>query len=534
MKKTVVIRKGSQRALERTPDVVILDNEELRRRIIRFDVFSLIFNFNEARLLTSRLETLVKPLRSALILRMLSRGSCFFEDDQGKILRIDLKTLFLLVQGALKDWAQEGDLLRRLTQEVELLTSKAEKELSIRSCLDLSVSPLYLRTDLIFGLRSGGSVGHIAGVLNNLHVFTGQPVFYTTDIIPTVGPDIETERFLPSKRFWDLKEVPGLYFNWVLETEAKKRLYRRRVAFIYQRYCINNYSGAKWAKELKIPFVLEYNGSEIWVSRNWGRSLRYEALSEKIERLNLLSADVIVVVSHALKDELSKRGINAEKILVNPNGVDPERYSPHVDGSSIRTKFHLEGRTTIGFIGTFGKWHGAEVLAEAFVQLCQRYPDESKHLRLLMIGEGNTMPEVRARLDRLGNREAAILTGLIAQEEGPSFLAACDVLVASHVPNPDGTPFFGSPTKLFEYMAMGKGIVASDLDQIGEVLKHDQTAWLVKPGDVRALMAGLRVLVNDAKRRERLGNAAREEVVAKYTWKEHTRKIIEKLKERCG
>jgi glycosyltransferase involved in cell wall biosynthesis len=47
-------------------------------------------------------------------------------------------------------------------------------------------------------------------------------------------------------------------------------------------------------------------------------------------------------------------------------------------------------------------------------------------------------------------------------------------------------------------------------------------------------MAGLRVLVNDAKRRERLGNAAREEVVAKYTWKEHTRKIIEKLKERCG
>jgi glycosyltransferase involved in cell wall biosynthesis len=80
-------------------------------------------------------------------------------------------------------------------------------------------------------------------------------------------------------------------------------------------------------------------------------------------------------------------------------------------------------------------------------------------------------------------------------------------------------------------MAMGKGIVASDLDQIGEVLKHDHTAWLVKPGDIESLMEGVKVLIDDTVRRKRLGQAARNEVVAKYTWKEHTRKIIEKLKE---
>jgi glycosyltransferase involved in cell wall biosynthesis len=80
-------------------------------------------------------------------------------------------------------------------------------------------------------------------------------------------------------------------------------------------------------------------------------------------------------------------------------------------------------------------------------------------------------------------------------------------------------------------MAMGKGIVASNLNQIGEVLKHDQTAWLVKPGDVEALIEGMKVLIDDTEKRKRLGRAARNEVVAKYTWKEHTRKIIEKLKE---
>jgi glycosyltransferase involved in cell wall biosynthesis len=80
-------------------------------------------------------------------------------------------------------------------------------------------------------------------------------------------------------------------------------------------------------------------------------------------------------------------------------------------------------------------------------------------------------------------------------------------------------------------MAMGKGIVASNLNQIGEVLKHDRTAWLVKPGDVEALIEGMKVLIDDTEKRKRLGRAARNEVVAKYTWKEHTRKIIEKLKE---
>src|SRR5207237_125725 len=76
---------------------------------------------------------------------------------------------------------------------------------------------------------------------------------------------------------------------------------------------------------------------------------------------------------------------------------------------------------------------------------------------------------------------------LVPQDDGPEHLAAADLLVSPHVTNPDGTPFFGSPTKLFEYMAMGRPIVASDLEQIGQTLEHGRTAWLVPPGDVEAL-----------------------------------------------
>jgi glycosyltransferase involved in cell wall biosynthesis len=235
-----------------------------------------------------------------------------------------------------------------------------------------------------------------------------------------------------------------------------------------------------------------------------------------------------------MKDELVTRNIDPHKILVNPNGVNTDHYSPHIAGQPIRQQYQLTDKIVIGFIGTFGKWHGAEVLAEAFGQLLQNYPELKATLHLLMIGDGITMPEVKANLEKYQIQDYCTLTGTVPQAEGPNYLAACDILASPHVPNPDGTPFFGSPTKLFEYMAMGKGIVASDLDQIGEILHHDHTAWLTEPGNSAAFAQGLKTLIDDPEKRRRLGQAARETVVKHYTWQEHTRKIIEKLRERCS
>ena len=100
------------------------------------------------------------------------------------------------------------------------------------------------------------------------------------------------------------------------------------------------------------------------------------------------------------------------------------------------------------------------------------------------------------------------------------------------MPNPDGTPFFGSPTKLFEYMAMGKGIVASDLDQVGEILEHGRAAQMTVPGSVDSLVEGLRVLIEDPARRDALGAEARRLAVERHSWREHTRRIIQALTDR--
>ena len=186
----------------------------------------------------------------------------------------------------------------------------------------------------------------------------------------------------------------------------------------------------------------------------------------------------------------------------------------------------------VGFIGTMGPWHGAEVLARAFGELVAANPSYRDSVRLLMIGDGVKMGEVTAALDATGVRDLTVLTGIVPQADGPRYLAACDILASPHVPNLDGTPFFGSPTKLFEYMAMGKGIVASDLDQVGEILEHGRAAQMAVPGSVASLVEGLQVLIDDSGRRLQLGAEARRLAVERHSWREHTRRIIEALQQR--
>jgi len=240
-------------------------------------------------------------------------------------------------------------------------------------------------------------------------------------------------------------------------------------------------------------------------------------------------------VSKPSKDELLSRGVPGERIIVNPNGVDPDIYRPDRDGDTVRRKLGIgSDEVVIAFVGTFGNWHGTEVLAEAFARLLVKYPALAGKVRLLLIGDGGKMPLVRDILQRAGAIDRAVLTGTVPQSDTPDYLATADVFASPHVPNPDGSPFFGSPTKLFEYMAMGRAIIASDLDQIGEVLEHQKTALLVPPADPDALAEGMAALVQDADLRRALGAAARERCLAEFTWAQHTRRILGALRESNG
>jgi glycosyltransferase involved in cell wall biosynthesis len=309
-----------------------------------------------------------------------------------------------------------------------------------------------------------------------------------------------------------------------------------RPTMVYQRLSLGDWSGVDVAARLGVPLVVEYNGSELWGALNWGTgSVPFAADMLSAEEAMLRRAQLVFSISRPLHEELLNRGIGPRHLAWYPNCVDPVIYDPsriHSDSRALARKQMgaEDGDFVVAFVGTFGRWHGAEIFAQAAALLCaDKKWIERTRIRFAFIGDGKTRNLCSEIIGGSAASNRTVFTGLVPQHEAPRFLSASDGFVASHVPNADGTRFFGSPTKLFEYMAMGKPIVASALDQIAEVLKHDVTALLVPPGNVESLAAGIRALADDRERGLRLGVAARSEVLSKYTWSRHVQVMLDAL-----
>ncbi len=291
---------------------------------------------------------------------------------------------------------------------------------------------------------------------------------------------------------------------------------------VYQRHARFSLAGALLARLTRRPFFLEYNGSEAYFGRHWQATPLLGQLVA-CEEAVLAAATRIIVISEAERAMLRERGIEDARIVVNPNGVAAERFAGG-GGDAVRAALGLADEdVVVGFLGSFGPWHGAPVLARAFAMI------DGTHvpLRLVFIGDGQGREEVERIVEESGTRERVTFVGRVAPTDVPGYLDACDILASPHVPLPGGVEFFGSPTKLFEYMAMGKGIVASRLGQIGDVLAHEETALLVEPGDPRRLSEAIMRLGEDEGLRRRLGAAARREAVARHTWEHNARRVLD-------
>ncbi len=511
----------------RTPTDWELAPADLRALLRSGKLLRHVLRHPSARLLVDDIEGLSPP-KAILASRLFTTGPARIEDRAGRTIDLNGGALLRLLGTWTRDLARAPQVLREAhravaTLEADLLGPRQTPRF-VRSA-----GVLFLRTDLCRSMTAGGSLAHLAGVLNELQHLIGDVDLLTTDPIPLLDPAIRPHVVRPERRTWGNAELHRFNLNRPL-AEAADRLARPGSGrLLYQRYSIENWTGAVLSRRAGLPFILEYNGSEVWVARNWGSPLRYEDLATRIELACLRAADLVTVVSEPLRQELLERGVPDERILMNPNGVDPERFNPGDRGDRVRAKHSLGDRCVIGFIGTFGPWHGVEVLAEAFSNLLERRADLRERVRLLLIGDGERLPAVRDILARRGRLPETAMTGLVPQAEGPAHLAACDILVVPTVPNADGTPFFGSPTKLFECMAAGRAIAATPVGQVADILDPNRTALLTLPADPDALARALERLADDPALRASLGQAARAEVLRKHTWRQHVARVLERF-----
>ncbi len=390
---------------------------------------------------------------------------------------------------------------------------------------DQSPTICYLRTDLSGKIKAGGSISHMLGFIDGARAL-GCSVFVVADaeIVGCRERDVPVNVVPPSSLFEFLDELQILDYHFRIINSVSKIFKREKPDIIYHRHSIFNFSSIVLGKKFHTPVVLEVNYSEVWAKKNWSR-LIFEKLAVAFERIAFKSADVIVVVSDVVKKDILPLGADESKILVNPNAADPEVFSPEVNGSAIRRQFGLDDatKTVVGFIGTFTRWHGVEILMDAIKMICASH----RNIHFLLIGDGNLKSRLELEVEEKKLGEFVKFTGLIPHSEAPEYLAACDILVSPHLGFEDGTRFFGSPTKLFEYMAMGKAIIASDLEQIGSIIRDGVNGLLIKPGDTSQLAEKIVSLADNPGLRRRLGLQAREDVMSKYDWKHNAQRVLD-------
>lgn len=376
-------------------------------------------------------------------------------------------------------------------------------------------SVLYLRTDVDLAqqpLTAGGSLSHTNGILRALRRRGSEVELWTTGDMAGEAAELP-RRTLPVLQLGNLPiEIAelgsGLLQYWRFRRTPPP-------AFIYQRYSLNNLLGVLLSRRWGVPLVLEANASEVQWRTEWS-SLVFPALAASCERAILQASDRVGAVSANAATHLRDMGAGDDVLRVVPNGVDVERFA---DAGPIDVPW--PAAFIVGFAGLFYPWHGAALLANAFVALSRCLPEA----RLLLVGDGEEAPKVRSILQRAGVMDRCLLTGLVPSGEVPRYLAACSVLVSPHVRN---DRFIGSPIKLWEYMAAGRPIVATRVAQLGEVLEDERTALLVEPDDAVSLADALGRLNDDPSLARRLGAAAQDEARRSHSWDARLELMIER------
>jgi glycosyltransferase involved in cell wall biosynthesis len=219
------------------------------------------------------------------------------------------------------------------------------------------------------------------------------------------------------------------------------------------------------------------------------------------ERLVWARADGYVTITRALADELEKRFGPRSRMAVVPDGM----RTPQT------TRTMLPAEPLVAYAGHLYQWKGVDVLLDALARV-----PEAKGL---IVGGHAAEPDlarVKTRAAELGITDRVTFTGLIDPSRVPEQLARAMILVLPNPPSAISTSFT-SPLKLFEYMAAGRAIVASDLPSIREVLADGENALLVEAGSASALADALRMLINDRALADRLAGAAFQQA-SNYTW----------------
>nr|MDQ3553406.1 glycosyltransferase family 4 protein [Chloroflexota bacterium] len=228
-------------------------------------------------------------------------------------------------------------------------------------------------------------------------------------------------------------------------------------------------------------------------------------------------------VSSALASWLEGQGVAPSRIMVVPNGVDPERFdtSAMTDErrAATRLRLGLPDRPVVGFVGTLKPWHDVAALLHAVALLRKGGTDVS----LLLVGDGPERPALEALAGELDLSRDIVFVGAVPHEAVVDLLSVMDVAVA---PYREQEGFYFSPLKLFEYLAAGLPVVSARLGDIAHCVHDDTGGWTYAPGDVSDLAHTVLAALRDAPEAARRADLGRRHVLADHTWRHVAERVL--------
>jgi glycosyltransferase involved in cell wall biosynthesis len=240
-----------------------------------------------------------------------------------------------------------------------------------------------------------------------------------------------------------------------------------------------------------------------------GRFLLDPRRWEKYEETSVPECSAIIAVNEEMRARLSAVGIPRDRVTLVENFVESERFLSYPPDPSIRTAF--QGRFVITYVGGFGTHRGLESTLRAMPSIIRAMP----HALLLLVGDGGNRGELEAICAELALQDHVRFEGWVDFKIVPSYMAASDVCILPPISTVQTEASL--PHKLFQYMLMGKPVVASACAEIARVIQDARCGLLFPPSDQDALAEAV-IRLKDPALRAQLGENGRVAVADRYSW----------------
>ena len=285
---------------------------------------------------------------------------------------------------------------------------------------------------------------------------------------------------------------------------------------IYERYNIFLVSGVWIKKIFSLPYLVEIN-APLFHERGSNHGFQLKTLAHWSEKYVWKNADFALPVTGVLADMVIQAGVDPNKCRVIPNGINRNAKTLSRNGAFLREQLHLKGKLVLGFVGFVRTWHRLDRVL-TFI-----HENRDKGFHLLLIGDGPANESLKQQAQALNVAEFVSFLGVIDRNSVLDYVDAFDIALQPDVVN------YASPLKLFEYMMLGKAILAPNKRNILEVLTDEKDALLFEPSDESSFSNQLMRLCASQELRSHLGNEAKKTIEEKKLFWDENAKTVSTL-----